>query len=131
MMRTAAGLAGLVVLAAPAASFSFAPLANSRALWPAAHHALPRGIGGVARVAQSTRCKMQDEDAERKRMAALEDEVKDNTGAISYVFPRPVISRESLLLLAVSVPPTNSTPSFTLLASFEKQFGAPLLSTAS
>jgi hypothetical protein len=99
-MRTAAGLAGLVVLAAPAASFSPAPLANGRALRPAAHHALPRGRGGVARVAKSTRCKMQDEDAERKRMAALEDEVKDNTGAISYVFPRPVISANHSCMLA-------------------------------
>ena len=53
-------------------------------------HGSLRGIRPSARVHLASGLRMQDGDeAERKRMAALEDEVKDNTGAISYVFPRP------------------------------------------
>jgi len=58
--------------------------------------------GRSVRVA-ATRMDAQQDDEEKKRMIALEDEIRDNTGAISYVFPRPVrahacaCARESIL----------------------------------
>ena len=85
------GLAGLVLLAAPSASFSPAPLISRSAFCGGADALQPRVIRSVTRFATPKQWKMQEEDTERKRLAALEDEVKDNTGAISYVFPRPVM----------------------------------------
>lgn len=33
---------------------------------------------------------MQEQEEQEKRRQKLEDEVRDNSGAISYVFPRPL-----------------------------------------
>jgi len=38
----------------------------------------------------ATRMALQDDSEEEKRRRELEDEIRDNTGAISYVFPRPL-----------------------------------------
>ena len=85
------GLAGLVLLVVPSASFSPATRISRSGFCGGADALQPRVLRSVTRFATPQRWKMQEEDTERKRLAALEDEVKDNTGAISYVFPRPVM----------------------------------------
>jgi hypothetical protein len=58
---------------------------------PGVLRAAPRGFHRLPHVHGRTKVRMcSTEDEETQRRKKLEDEIRDNTGAISYVFPRPV-----------------------------------------